>query len=417
MAGKSHESLTNGRSQTGCERVVADTYAGEHGADPLLPRWWRTVDIWSIGVVIALFFIGIILSFASSPPLAEKRDVSVMLLIGKHVVFGSGAIGLMLALSMLSVQNARRLGCLLFLAAFVLLALLPFFGTDFQKGAVRWFSLGFASLQPSEFIKPGLIMVTAWLIAATREELGSEGYILSLLLTLMVVGLLVIQPDFGQSILVLAGWCVVYFVSGASMLLLYVIGLLTLAAGYLAYRNSEHFQSRIDEFVTEILGDGGTTYAQLDMATNAIINGGLLGMGQGNGTVKWTLPDAHTDLIIAVAAEEYGLAMVGLIVLLFVVLLWRSLSRLSRSRSLFVGIAGAGLITTFSLQALINLLVTVRLIPPKGMTLPFLSQGGSSLLAVGLLLGMLLALTRTPEDQDRSIPDGHHPGMVSHAPS
>jgi len=394
--------------------LVTETYAGEHAPRALLPKWWRTVDLWSIGLVFMLFFIGIILSFASSPPLAEDRKVSVMFLIGKHAIFGISAFVLMLAISMLSVQNARRLGCLLFVVAFVLLALLPFFGTDFQKGAVRWYSLGFASLQPSEFIKPGLIMVTAWLIAGTRDELGSEGFILSLFLTFPVVGLLLIQPDFGQSILVLAGWCVVYFVSGASMLLLYVIGLLTLLAGWLAYQNSEHFQSRINEFLTEILGDGGATYEQLDIATSAIINGGLFGTGPGNGTVKWHLPDAHTDLIIAVAAEEYGLVMVGLIVLLFVVLLWRSITRLSRSGSYFIGIAGTGLITTFSLQALINLLVTVRLIPPKGMTLPFLSQGGSSQLAVGLLLGMLFALTRKLDDEDVLDYEGEYPRMTLH---
>ncbi|MCY4258932.1 MAG: FtsW/RodA/SpoVE family cell cycle protein, partial [Rhodobacteraceae bacterium] len=381
--------------------------------------WRRTVDRWSIYIVIFLYTIGVLLSFSSSPPLAENRELDVMLLIGKHAAFGLIALALMVVVSMLSVRNARRLGCVVFGLALLLLLLLPYFGTNFDKGAMRWYSLGaFGSLQPSEFIKPALIMFSAWLIADARDGLGNItvfhlfnvniGYFWFILFTGAVIASLVTQPDFGQAFLVFVGGCIVYFVSGASLLPLYFFACLAVVVGYLAYQHSEHFQSRIDDYITHMIGDGSSRYEQLDIATNAIINGGLLGMGPGNGTVKWHLADAHTDLIIAVAVEEYGLAGIGIIVMLFVILFWLSISRLKQTRDSFVRIAGVGLITTFSCQALINLLVTMRLIPAKGMTLPMISQGGSSLLAVGLLLGLLFALTRKPiEDTMPGLNGGH----------
>ena len=382
--------------------MTTQTHALEGEHEALLPKWWRSVDTWSIALIMMLFFIGIVLSFAASPPLAEKRGLEPMYFVFKHSAFGAMSIAIMLAISMLSVQNARRLGCIVFLVAMVALAFLPVFGSDFNKGATRWYSLGFGSLQPSEFLKPGLVVVTAWLISGTKDDLGPEGYFFSLFLTLSAVVLLVMQPDFGQSALVLCSWAVVYFISGGSMLLLYVLAFLGLAAGYLAYMNVEHVSNRINEFIFVLSGKTDNKFTQLDLAANAIENGGLFGTGSGDGKVKWSLPDAHTDLIIAVAAEEYGLAMVILIVLLFMLLLWRSISRLAMSDSNFIILAGTGLIATFTLQALINLLVTVRLFPPKGMTLPLISQGGSSMLAIGLLLGILLALTRSNDAVDLS---------------
>jgi cell division protein FtsW len=271
----------------------------------------------------------------------------------------------------------------------VLLAL-PVIGTDFGKGATRWLSLGFTSVQPSEFLKPMLVVTTAWMLAAGQEPNGPPGRLMSLFATMAAVGLLVIQPDFGQSALVLFTWGVMYFVSGAAMTVLVTLAGLALLGGFFAYNNSQHFARRIDGFwASEV-----DARSQLGYATSAIQEGGLFGMGVGEGQVKWQLPDAHTDFIIAVAAEEYGFTLVAVILALYATICLRALSRLSRERDVFTRIAGTGLATLISMQAMINMGVAVRLLPAKGMTLPFVSYGGSSLIAMGLLVGMLLALTR-----------------------
>ena len=365
--------------------------------DAIIPKWWRSVDTWTVYAVVMLFCLGIILSFASSPPLAEKRNVEPLFFVFRHVFFGGLGITIMLSVSILSIRNARRLGCIVFLVSLAGIMLLPIFGSDFGKGANRWFSLGFGSLQPSEFLKPGLIVVSAWLISGSKEENGPPGFLLSLIITLFSICFLVMQPDFGQAVLVLFGWSMLYFVSGAAVAPLVFLGGATILCGYFAYLSSEHFSRRIDEFLMVLSGTSTKSVTQLDFATDAISNGGLFGTGAGEGTVKWYLPDAHTDLIIAVAAEEYGLVMVVLIALLFVLILWKSISRLAVIDDHFTVLAGAGLISSFSVQALINISVAVRLVPPKGMTLPMISQGGSSMLAIGLLLGMLLSFTRLEE--------------------
>jgi cell division protein FtsW len=283
-----------------------------------------------------------------------------------------------------------------FLAAFAALALLPFFGTDFGKGAVRWFSFGFASFQPSEFLKPFFVVLAAWLMAASQEPNGPPGKAMSFGLTAVIVLLLAFQPDFGQAALVLFGWGVIYFVAGAPMLLIGIVVAIVVAGGMLAYGSSEHFARRIDGFLTTDI-DPRT---QIGYATNAIQEGGFFGVGVGEGQVKWSLPDAHTDFIIAVAAEEYGLVLVLLIIALYATITARSLIRLMRERDTFIRLAGTGLACIFGVQAMINMGVAVRLLPAKGMTLPFVSYGGSSVIAAGITVGMLLAMTRTrPQGQ------------------
>ena len=268
--------------------------------------------------------------------------------------------------------------------------LLPLFGTDYGKGAVRWFSLGFGSIQPSEFLKPGFIVVAGWMIAASNEVAGPPGKTYSFALAMFIALLLALQPDFGQASLILFAWGVMYFVGGAPFLVLAGMAGLAVAAGAFAYKNSEHFARRIDGFLSAEVDP--TT--QLGYAANAIREGGFFGVGVGEGTVKWSLPDAHTDFIIAVAAEEYGLILVLVIIALYATIVLRSLFRLMRERDPFIRLAGTGLACTFAVQAMINMSVAVRLLPAKGMTLPFVSYGGSSLIAGGILVGMLLALTR-----------------------
>lgn len=359
--------------------------------EPILPKWWRTLDRWTLTSVLILFAVGLLLGFAASPPLAEKTGYPPFHYVTRQAYYGSLALVVMVILSIMSPQAIRRLGVLGFFASFVALALLPVLGTDFGKGATRWYSLGFASVQPSEFLKPGFIIFSAWLMSASTEIFGPPGKRLSLVMAMVIVVFLVMQPDFGQATLILATWAIMYFVAGAPITLLAGIAGMTVMAGSLAYQHSEHFARRIDGFLSADV-DPRT---QIGYAANAIQEGGLFGVGVGGGTVKWSLPDAHTDFIIAVAAEEYGLLLVLFVILLFILVTVRSLFRLIRERDPFIRLAGTGLAALIGMQALINLGVAARLLPAKGMTLPFVSYGGSSLLAVGIALGMLLALTRT----------------------
>lgn len=365
--------------------------APRQAKDPILPRWWRTIDKWSVSCILLLFAIGILLGLAASPPLAQRNGLDPFYYVERQLMFGFLAFIVMFATTMMSPQMVRRLGVLGFLAAFAAIVALPFLGTDFGKGAVRWYSLGFASFQPSEFMKPVYVVVIAWLMSASQEIQGPPGKTMSLVLTLIIVGFLAMQPDFGQSALILFGWGVMYFLAGAPYILIVGVAALVVASGFIFYENSEHFARRIDGFLNPEVDP--TT--QLGYATNAIREGGFFGVGVGEGQVKWSLPDAHTDFIIAVAAEEYGLVLVMLIIALYATVVVRSFLRLINERDPFIRLAGTGLAAMFGVQALINMGVAVRLLPAKGMTLPFVSYGGSSLIATGIAAGMLIAFTRT----------------------
>ena len=359
--------------------------------DPVLPRWWRTIDKWALTAVFALFGVGMLLGLAASVPLAEKNGLEPFYYVKRQALFGGVGLVVMVALSMMSPQQVRRIGVLGFAMAFLTLMVLPVIGTDFGKGAVRWISLGFASFQPSEFLKPGFVIVTAWFMAAAMEVAGPPGRLYSFILTALIVVTLALQPDFGQASLILFSWMVMYFVSGAPILPLVAAGGLSAAGGFLAYNMSEHVARRINGFLSAEV-DPRT---QIGYATNAIQEGGFFGVGVGEGSVKWSLPDAHTDFIVAVAAEEYGLVLVLGIIALYAIVVLRSLTRMMAERDPFARIAGTGLAFAFGVQALINMGVAVRLLPAKGMTLPFVSYGGSSVIASGIALGFLLALTRT----------------------
>lgn len=359
--------------------------------EPVLPRWWRTIDKLALTSILALFGIGMLLGLAASVPLASRNGLPPFYYVQREAAFGAVALLTMFGFSLLSPTAIRRMGVMGFAIAFLALIALPVLGTDFGKGAVRWYSLGFVSFQPSEFLKPGFIIVTAWLMAAAMELSGPPGKLISAVLTVVIVLFLATQPDFGQTMLILFGWGVIYLVAGAPMLLIGAAISLIVLGGNFAYHHSQHFARRIDGFLNADVDPR----SQIGYATNAIQEGGFFGVGVGNGQVKWTLPDAHTDFIIAVAAEEYGLILVLVIIGLYCTIVMRSLLRLTRERDPFVRLAGTGLACIFGAQAMINVGVAVRLLPAKGMTLPFVSYGGSSVIAAGITVGMLLALTRT----------------------
>ncbi len=360
--------------------------------DPILPRWWRTVDRWSLACVLGLFAIGLLLGLAASVPLAEKNGLPQFYYVIRQAVFGGMALVALVVVSSCSPRMVRRIGVAGFAAAMLVVMVLPLVGTDFGKGAVRWLRLpGGMSVQPSEFLKPCFVVICAWFMAASQEVGGPPGRAYSAVLAALTVVLLALQPDFGQASLVLFSWCVMYFIAGAPLMLLFGVMGAAALGGFFAYGASDHFARRIDGFLIADV-DPRT---QLGYAWNAIQEGGFFGVGVGEGTVKWSLPDAHTDFIIAVAAEEYGLIMVIAVILLYATIVVRSLLRLQDERDPFVRIGGTGLACAFGVQALINMGVAVRLLPAKGMTLPFVSYGGSSVIASGIAVGMLLALTRS----------------------
>ena len=378
---------------------MTDIVFGAQGApeeEPILSRWWRTVDRWTLSAVAILFLVGLLLGLAASPPLAARNGLEPFHYVSRQAFFGVIGMLAMIVVSMMEPRLLRRWATLGFAASFVAILLLPVLGTDFGKGATRWYSLGFASVQPSEFLKPVFVVFAAWLMAGSLVRGGPPGKMLSFGLTVAVCACLALQPDFGQASLVLASWVLMYFVAGAPMPLLLGLAGGVVAVGTFAYDNSEHFARRIDGYLSRDIDP--TT--QIGYATAAIREGGFLGTGIGEGQVKWRLPDAHTDFIIAVAAEEYGLLLVWIIIGLFAFVTLRALFRLSRERDPFIRLAGTGLAALFGMQAIINMGVAVRLLPAKGMTLPFVSYGGSSVVAAGIALGMLLALTRRRPQED-----------------
>ncbi|MEM1314797.1 MAG: putative peptidoglycan glycosyltransferase FtsW [Pseudomonadota bacterium] len=364
--------------------------------EPVLPRWWRTVDRWTLAAVLALIVAGLVLGMAASAPLAERNGLPVFHYVIRQSVFAVLSVGLMVYVSMQEPKTVRRWSVMGFVAALAVVVMLPAIGTDFGKGATRWLSLGFISIQPSEFLKPAFVGCAAWVMAGAFERHGPPGKSLSFGLAVVCALLLALQPDFGQAALLLATWGAMYFVAGAPAWLLVGLGAAVAGVGTFAYENSEHFARRIDGFLTPEV-DPRT---QLGYATHAIQEGGFFGVGMGEGSVKTTLPDAHTDFIIAVAAEEYGLVACVLIIGLFLFITLRALTRLTEERDAFARLAGTGMAALMGLQAFVNLGVAIRLLPAKGMTLPFVSYGGSSLLAAGIGMGLLLAMTRRRPQRD-----------------
>ncbi|MEM7423716.1 MAG: putative peptidoglycan glycosyltransferase FtsW [Pseudomonadota bacterium] len=374
-------------------------------AGSVIGNWWHALDKWALGAVLALFTVGMVLGLAASPPLAEKNGLWTWHYVVRHLVFALMAISLILMFSIASLQAIRRFGILLFLVAGIATVLLPWLGTDFGKGATRWYSLGFISVQPSEFLKPGFVFISAWLMAGAMDPHGPPGRMISGVLASGIALMLALQPDFGQAMLLLSVWAAMLFVSGAPVFLLIGFAGFVGIGGTLAYLNSEHVRRRIDGYLAE----GVDPHSQLAYAQSAIREGGFLGVGAAQGQVKWALPDAHTDFIIAVAAEEFGLIITLLIIALYLMITLRALSHLLEERDPFIRLGGTGLAVLFGLQAFVNFAVAIRLLPAKGMTLPFISYGGSSMVAGAIVMGSLLALTRTraharSTDHARSVP-------------
>ena len=354
----------------------------------ILGRWWWTVDRWTLFALIAIMGFGILLIQAATPAVAVKHGLDPYYFIGRHLMMLAVAVVVIFGVSLIPPRTIRWMavaGLLIFLP---LLIVTPFIGTEI-KGAVRWVPMLGLSIQPSEFVKPFFAVVAAWLFARQRERKGFPALSVNILLFGMIIVSLLMQPDIGMTFLTSAIWLGEFFLAGLPLAVMgfsLVCGVLGL---FVAYYTFPHFTARMDKF----LSHSGDTY-QVDRALDAFTNGGLLGTGPGEGTVKMTIPDAHADFVFAVAGEELGLIWCLVIIALFAFIVLRGFWRMREENSFFVVLATCGLLIEFGLQTVINLASTLHLMPAKGMTLPFISYGGSSLWALAFGMGMLLALTR-----------------------
>ncbi|MEQ8747771.1 putative lipid II flippase FtsW [Pyruvatibacter sp.] len=353
-------------------------------------QWWWTVDRWTLGALVLLLGLGTVMSLAASPAVATRLGLDPYHFFYRHLVYLGPALLLMFGVSLLSPRGVRRLACLMLASSFGLMVLTLFFGPEI-KGATRWLHVGSLSIQPSEFVKAGFVVVCAWMFAegGTRTS-AIPGNTIAAALWMAMVGVLILQPDFGQALLMTGAWVALFFLAGIPWFWIVLLAGLSAVGAYGAYVMMPHVASRIDRFLDPASGD---TY-QVDTALDAFSRGGFLGMGPGEGTVKRVLPDAHTDYIYAVAAEEFGALVCLLVLMIFGFVVLRAFARVMGESDRFVQLAACGLAVLFGIQSIINLGVNLNLLPAKGMTLPFISYGGSSLMALAIAMGMLLALTR-----------------------
>jgi cell division protein FtsW len=369
-------------------------------------EWWWTVDKYLLAGLIALIVGGVVLSLAGSPPVAERLGNDSFHSVKRHVFFVLPAIALLVATSFLTPRQVRRVALIVLVVSLILMLATLFVGTE-VKGARRWISLAGLSVQPSEFMKPAFVVIVAWLFAENARRSDIPGNMFALILLAIAIALLVAEPDFGQTILIAIAWGALFFMAGVPWLWIAGLGLLAISGIVAAYATLPHVAGRIDRFIAPHSGD---TF-QIDRALESILRGGWFGRGPGEGTVKRILPDAHTDFIFAVAAEEFGIILCIALVVIFALVVFRGFANSLRTADPFERLAAAGLIVLFGVQSVINMAVNLRLMQQKGLPLPFVSYGGSSMLAVAFGMGLVLALTRRrPEPRPVRRPiDANHP--------
>ncbi len=361
-------------------------------------EWWWTVDKYLLGALVVLMLAGIVLSLAGSPAVAERLGYSSFHFVDRQVAFFFPALAVMIAASFLTPQQVRRTALIVLAVAIVLMMVTLIVGVE-VKGARRWIDIAGLSVQPSEFAKPAFVVVVAWLFAENKRRQDIPGNVFAIILFGIVAALLIAEPDFGQTMLITIAWGSLFFMAGLSWFWIVALGMLAAGGAAAAYATMPHVAARIDRFIAPQSGD---TF-QIDKALDSILHGGWFGTGPGEGVVKRVLPDAHTDFIFAVAAEEFGIIVCIALVLVFAVVVFRGLSRSTRQEDPFVRLAGSGLVVLFGVQSVINMSVNLNMIPAKGMTLPFISYGGSSMVAVAFGMGLLLALTRRGAEPRRRI--------------
>jgi cell division protein FtsW len=363
-----------------------------------IAEWWRTVDKGLIAAALILLGAGMVLSLAAGPAAASKLKLGdPFYFVYRQAAFVIVASGVLVGTSLLSPVWARRVCGLLFVFCFLLMAGLLVFGHE-AKGAKRWLYLWGTTFQPSEIVKPALVVMVAWLLAQREKFPAGPWAPIAFAFFAATVGLLLLQPDVGQAALLTVAFVIVFFVTGLPWIWAtgFVVGGSLIGGGL--YLLLPHVRFRINSFLNP---DAHDTF-QIDIARMAIERGGMFGVGPGEGRVKRILPDAHTDFIYSVAGEEFGLILLALLTLLFAVISIKGVMDASRQKDTYQRAAGVGLYSIFGLQAAVNMAVNLSLIPPKGMTLPLVSSGGSSLLGSALTLGLALALTRKQPESSLS---------------
>ena len=351
--------------------------------------WWWTVDRLTLAALAALMLGGIVLCLAASPPVAARIGLDPFHFVDRQVLFLIPAAGVLFATSFLSPREVRQISLIVFFVSLVLVAATPYFGAEI-KGARRWLVIFGVNIQPSEFLKPAFVILIAWLFGESAKRPEMPANFLALVLLIVVVSLLVAQPDFGQTMLISLVWGALLYMAG--MRFIWIVGLAgTAGLGLLtAFYTVPHVAQRIHGF----LDPSSASSFNVDIATESFIRGGWFGRGPGEGTIKRILPEGHTDFVFAVAAEEFGIVLCLILVALFAFIVIRALGKAMRNEDPFTRFAAAGLAILFGLQSTINMAVNLHLMPAKGMTLPFISYGGSSLVSLAFGMGMLVALTR-----------------------
>ncbi|HJU15670.1 MAG TPA: putative lipid II flippase FtsW [Stellaceae bacterium] len=354
-----------------------------------MARWWWTVDRWTLAALLCLIGFGVVLSLSASPAVAVRIGYGPLYFVRHELAMLPLVLVVMFAVSLQPPRTIRRIAVIGFVVSLALLAATFVIGVEI-KGARRWIDFPGLSLQPSEFVKPTFAVVAAWLFSEQKLRPGFPGNTICIALCLVILAMLIKQPDIGMTVVVAAVWFAQFFMAGLRLYWAAACGLSGLAGLAGAYLWVPHVTQRVNQFLNPASGDD----YQVSRSLEAFVNGGLFGRGPGEGTVKNFLPDAHADFVFAVAGEEFGLLVCLAVIAVFAFIVVRGCSRLVQEGNLFVMLAAAGLLLQFGLQAVINMATALDLIPTKGMTLPFLSYGGSSMMALALGMGMLIGLTR-----------------------
>ncbi|MCR9215353.1 MAG: putative lipid II flippase FtsW [Proteobacteria bacterium] len=355
----------------------------------IVGSWWWTVDRWTLVAVALLVALGGVMVLAASPAIATRLGLDNFHFVRRQFLYLPVAVMIIFSISLMSPLWVRRLAVVMF-GVFSLLTIATLLVGPEVKGAHRWLQFGSFTLQPTEFLKPAFAVVAAWMFAEQRRSDEIPGNLISMGLFAFVIILLLLQPDVGMTLVISAVWFAQFFLAGLPIfwvVLFVIFGIVSAAAAYSLF---PHVASRVDRFMDP---SGGGNY-QIERAMEAFQTGGFFGVGPGDGSVKRQLPDAHTDFIFAVLGEEFGVIICLVVVAIFAFVVLRGFSRLMEEKNFFIVLAAAGLLTQFGLQAIINIGVNLRLMPTKGMTLPFISYGGSSMFALAVMMGMLLALSR-----------------------
>lgn len=354
-----------------------------------LMTWWWSLDRIGFLCLLALAAFGVVMVATASPSVATRIGLGGFHFLKNHMVFLVAALGVMVSLTWLKPRQVWRFASLLFIGAFLGVVITLISGAE-VKGATRWIYVFGFSVQPSEFLKPAFVVLSAFFLSKQKQDESFPGVSIALGLYAVMVAVLIMQPDFGMTFLISLVFAAQIFLAGCPLRFIAGIASIGLVGVVLAYFSLSHVQSRIDRF---LFPDSGDSY-QIDRSMEAFMNGGVIGTGPGQGTVKLQIPDVHSDFIFSAVGEEWGFVFTVLLVGVFAFVYYRMLARLGRAESLFVLLGGSGLVVMLAMQTFIHMGSALRLLPAKGMTLPLISYGGSSLIAVGISFGLILALSR-----------------------